>query len=146
MELIDLSLLKEAKAYLCWDVFPQLVVQLVPLQKAVAYYYPPNDHHSIVVFYTDSAASVSAAFYLLFHEAGHLVQQQRYAKNGQGKEFDATLNLDKGPVKQQFERQAWDFGYELLQQFLSGKRIATSIILKQYVLFADKSINTYSEE
>lgn len=82
---------------------------------------------------------------MLFHEAGHVQQQQRYANAGQDKEFSANLNLDKGPVKQRFERQAWDFGRELLQQFLSGKKIATAIVLKQYDLYADKSIDTYGD-
>jgi len=139
------NLLKEAKAFLCWDVFPQLAIQLTPAQHATAYYYPPSAHHSIVVFYLDSPDSHKEAFCLLFHEAGHLVQQQHYAQSDRENDFIAMLNLDKGPVKQRFERQAWDFGRELLQQFLSGKKIATAIVLKQYDLYADKSLDTYGD-
>jgi hypothetical protein len=37
--MIQKSILDGAKAFLCWDEFPDMAIQLVALQNAVGYYY-----------------------------------------------------------------------------------------------------------
>lgn len=98
------SLLKDAKANLRRNVFPQLANQLIPASNADSCYYPLNDHHSIVVFYADSAVTVTDVFCLFFSKTGHIMQQQH------------------------FERQAWNCSRKLLYNLLSGKKIATIIV------------------
>ncbi len=98
--MIPKSLLDAAKAFLCWDVFPDLAIQLVALQNAVAYYYPPGGGlQSIVLFYDPAQRDFSEPLFLLFHEAGHACQWRQMQAGGRGGLFARLMTLDAGPEK-----------------------------------------------
>jgi hypothetical protein len=122
------SLLDAAKAFLCWDVFPDLSIQLVPLQRAVAYYYPPgNCLQSIVLFYDPAQSDFSEQLFLLFHEAGHACQWRRMQEDAGGGQFACLMALDKGPDKASFETEAWRLGKELFIRFAAGRSLVPGL-------------------
>jgi hypothetical protein len=116
--MIAKSLLDAAKAFLCWDVFPDLAIQLVELQNAAAYYYPPGGSlQSIVLFYDPAQRDFSEPLFLLFHEAGHACQWLQMQAGGRGGLFESLMTIDAGPEKVAFEAEAWRLGQELFLQF-----------------------------
>ena len=126
--MIPKSLLDAAKAFLCWDVFPDLSIQLVPLQSAVAYYYPPGGGlQSIVLFYDPSQRDFSEPLFLLFHEAGHACQWREMQAGARGGRFTRLMALDKGPEKAVFERDAWRLGKELFMKFAGGRGLGSGL-------------------
>ncbi len=134
------SVLKEAKAFLCWDVFDDLAIQLVPLQNAAAFYFPPiSETHSIVLFYDKSLRDFSEPLFLLFHEAGH---RQQYALIGDL--FDEMIKIPNGPQRQDFERQAWQLARRIFIDFVNHTRL-DKFVLHEFDQFAKKSIKSYSD-
>ena len=126
--MISKSLLDAAKAFLCWDVFQDLSIQLVPLQNAVAYYYPPGGSlHSIVLFYDPAQPDFSEPLFLLFHEAGHACQWRQMQTCGQGELFQRLMGLDKGLEKVSFETEAWLLGKELFIQFAGSRGLSPGL-------------------
>jgi hypothetical protein len=116
--MIAKSLLDAAKAFLCWDVFPDLAIQLVALQNAVAYYYPPGGSlQSIVLFYDPAQRDFSEPLFLLFHEAGHACQWRQMQADKQEVLFERLMTIDTGPEKVSFEAEAWRLGQELFRRF-----------------------------
>ncbi|MBN2411213.1 hypothetical protein JXQ31_05925 [candidate division KSB1 bacterium] len=145
-EFVPENMLKEAKSFLCWDVFKDLTVQLIPIQDEVAYYIPPgNPFHSIMVFYDRRQTDHSRALFLFFHEAGHVKQWLEFEKQRQDNKFFDIINLDKGTKKQLFELKAWLYGRELLNLFLINSAYKTDNILQQYDVYADKCIKSYKD-
>jgi len=140
----DQSILFEAKAFLCWDKFPNLSIKLIPIAETVAFFYPPGrDILTINLFYDGNADDFSPALWLLFHEAGHVVQWQLFDKKNRTDEFWKSIDLDRGELKFNFERQAWNFGEELLIEFLDKKNIAKNKIIDGYRSYAGQSLMTY---
>jgi hypothetical protein len=116
--MISKSLLDAAKAFLCWDVFSDLAIQLVALQNAAAYYYPPGGSlQSIVLFYDPAQRDFSEPLFLLFHEAGHACQWRQMQAGGREGLFARLMTLDTGPEKVSFEAEAWRLGQELFRRF-----------------------------
>lgn len=127
--MISFQVLKEAKAFLCWEVCKDLGVQLVPMRPAVAYYYPPrNPRHAIVVFYNPGSRDLSEALFLLFHEAGHAMQWMRLSVEDKADYFHAMIDADKGVEKTAFEQEAWDRGREFLEKFVSAKCLDPELV------------------
>ena len=141
---VSLSLLQEAKSYLCWDVFPGLAMQLVPIENTTAWYFPPEKElDRIFVFYRDDAKSLAEALFYLFHEAGHLVQKQSFEQNRDMHEFQKMLELDRGARKAAFEQQAWALGEPLLERYLHTRDIDPITLLDPYRDLAVQSVSSY---
>lgn len=142
--MISQAVLFEAKAFLCWDKFPQLSIKLIPIEAAVAFFYPPTkDILTVNLFYEKNTQDFSRALCLLFHEAGHLRQWQKLSAQNQTDEFWRLINLDKGEQKIQFERDAWNFGAELLGDFLIKIDQNQNTLEYIYKKYAEQSLLTY---
>lgn len=142
--MISQAVLFEAKSFLCWDKFPDLSIKLIPIEGPVAFFYPPTtDHSTINLFYETQTQDLSQALCLLFHEAGHCSQWQKFWAHDCTKEFWDFINLDKGESKIAFEREAWDFGRELLKEFLSKINMDQNILMNVYKSYAAQSLLTY---
>jgi hypothetical protein len=138
------ALLDAAKAFLCWDVFPDLSIQLVPLQSAVAYYYPPgNGLHSIVLFYDPAQHDFSEPLFLLFHEAGHACQCHALQEKNLGGQFERLMALDTGPDKASFESEAWRLGKELFIKF-AGRRNLGPGLLERFESYCRHCVQSYT--
>ncbi len=138
--MISFDILSKAKAYLCWDIFQDLAVQLVPLQNAIAYYYPPqNSSHSIVVFYHGEGKDFSDPLFLLFHEAGHVVQNSQT----NGNDFKDKMQLPNGKEKMEFEIDGWNEGRILFEKFIKEENLDADL-LRRFDDYGVKAINSYS--
>lgn len=143
--MVGKSILFEAKAFLCWDKFPQLAIKLVPIQDEVAFFYPPSrDASSVVLFYNPKNKDFSRPLFLLFHEAGHFQQWQNYESKGNENAFMRNINLDRGKQKADFEREAWDIGRSLILEFLEKIKLPNERLLEKLELFAEECISSYN--
>lgn len=143
--MIGFQMLKEAKAFLCWEVFTDLSVQLVPMRPAVAYYYPPrNMRHAIVVFYHPGSHDFSEALFLLFHEAGHAVQWMKLSAEDKADYFYEMIDTDKGTSKTAFEQEAWERGRVFLERFVSAKCLDPELVAL-YDLYGRASLLSYRD-
>jgi hypothetical protein len=142
--MISKALLDAAKAFLCWDVFPDLAIQLVPLQHAVAYYYPPaGSLQSIVLFYDPAPRDFSEPLFLLFHEAGHACQWRQMQGSGRGGLFARLMALDTGPEKISFEAEAWRLGEELFRRFAEQRGLGPELA-ERLAAYGRRCAETYS--
>lgn len=139
---VSKATLDRAKAFLCWDVFPNLSVQLIELQSSVAYFFPPFDRTTILVYYERGAADFSVPLFHLFHESGHCLQFEEMRKRGRESDFWKVVNTATGPSKTAFERQSWEEGKNLLEEFIHKNNLNGSL-LKAYDVYAEKSIQSY---
>ena len=140
------SVLATAKAYLCWEVFGRLTIQLVPVQDAVAYYYPPNNEsHSIVLFYQASLDDFSEPLFLLFHEAGHARQWSEIPVQKRESHFRKMINLDTGKDKTAFEEKAWEAGRELLSRFIEKEHLSKNL-LSRFDSYKEICLKSYHDE
>ncbi|OQX85593.1 hypothetical protein B6D60_07605 [candidate division KSB1 bacterium 4484_87] len=145
--MIDQSLLFQAKSFLCWDRFPELSIQLVPLQSVVGYFYPPQqDLASIVIFHDTSKRDVTEALCFLFHEVGHYLQWQSASEKEETKNFLKKLQLDKGKKKIEFETEAWELGEKIFAEFIARADELTETILNDFEKLKQNSLQTYFEE
>ncbi len=145
MPLISKQMLFDAKAYVCWDVFSHLSVQLIPLDQPVAYYYPPqNPNHNIVVFYFASASEFAEPLFLLFHECGHVKQWKALQKGRNTSQFYASLNAADYNEKQQFEIQAWQHAEQLLADFLLQQYLEQPAIMQRFKSYRDECLRSYA--
>lgn len=127
--MIPKSVLDAAKAFLCWDIFKDLTIQLVEIQGAVGYYYPPlNESHLITLFYPVGTNDFARPLYLLFHEAGHAQQWLSMPQKDRRNIFCSLINLDKGPEKDGFEGQAWKLGRNLFIDFIKRENLALYLL------------------
>ena len=141
--MITKHILDSAKAFLCWEILPDISVQLIETPGAVSYYYPPFSGQTIVIFYEKGNDDYTVPLYLLFHEAGHSLQYREMTKNGTESLFHTLINIPAGPERVAFEAQSWKIGKELLTLFMAKHDINSNILLR-YENFAQKSIRTYT--
>jgi hypothetical protein len=142
--MVPKSVLDQAKAFLCWDTFPDLTVQLIELQETAAYFYPPtNDRCTILVFFQKQVADYSRPLFLLFHEAGHLLQFEEWEKDGRTSDFWKLLNESVGSIKAAFERESWNWGRDLLEDFIAKKGLEKDI-MDAYDRYAGQCIQSYN--
>ncbi|MFZ5517129.1 MAG: hypothetical protein ACOY90_10855 [Candidatus Zhuqueibacterota bacterium] len=142
--MVGQAILFEAKAFLCWEKFPQATVQLIPIQDEVAYFFPPNnDASTITLFYNAQNRDCSGALFLLFHEAGHLMQWQHHAASDSTGQFWQLIHLDKGERKMQFETEAWKFARTLLEAFIVRIDCRADDLLEHIDRYAEKCILSY---
>ncbi len=143
--MINQSVLFQAKAYLCWDKFPDLEIKLIPLQSTVAFFYPPNKKYSFVhLYYEQGAKDFTESLCLLFHEVGHYLQWDKKSLFESEFDFYELINKDKGEEKVLFELQAWDYGQGYLEMFLDKEKINKKQILEKYKNLKNRSLKTYS--
>lgn len=138
------SVLEKAKAFLCFDVFPGLSIQLVAMREAVSYYYPPFERSTIIVYYGIGISDFSTPLFHLFHEAGHHANFLRKKNENDVDAFHHALDNPTGSIRIEFEKQAWEEGRRLLMQFIE-KEPMESALIESYDVYARKSINTYGE-
>lgn len=142
--MISQSILFEAKAFLCWEKFPDLSIKFMSIEEAIAFFYPPAKNvMTINLFYKKNTKDYSLALCLLFHEAGHLQQWRILTAQNRADEFERCTNLDKGEQKIQFEREAWQLGGELLNEFLTKINIDKNIFNPVFKSYAEQSLLTY---
>lgn len=143
--MISQALLFEAKAFLCWDKFPNLSIKLIPIEEVIAFFYPPTKEVlTINLFYKKDTHDFSRATCLLFHEAGHFNQWQYLFAQDRTEQFWDFINLDKGEAKIAFEQDAWDLGGELLSEFLAKINMDQNILMNVYKSYAAQSLLTYN--
>jgi len=142
--MIDRSILFSAKAFLCWEKFPRLAIKLIPIEEAVAFFYPPEkDVSTIHVFYEKNRRDFSGALFLLFHEAGHLNQWQNFSARHSVQDYWRLIELDKGEAKIEFERDAWENGKILLEEFIEKNRLQPMQLIDRYHGYSEQCLMTY---
>ena len=137
------SVLSDAKAFLCWDIFPDLSIQLVKVAKTTSYFYPPVNRCTIIVYYEKACADFSTPLCHLFHEAGHYVQYQEQENDNCEILFYEMMNTPTGLQRKTFEEEAWRKGKELLTKFIQKKELPESI-LKVFNDMATSRIQSYA--
>jgi len=139
--MIPKSVLDAAKAYLCWDVLPDLTIQLVAISKASGFYYPPSSQsHTVVLFYSADTMDFAELLFLLFHEMGHVRQWQSL----RGPEFNRMLNKAKGLQRVDFERQAWHLGRSCFHDFIANQELSESL-LNDFDRYSSLCLKSYKE-
>lgn len=138
------AVLEQAKAFLCWDHFPNLSIKLIELKDSVGFYFPPNqDTNTILLFYHRQTSDFSKPLFLLFHEAGHHLQYLNYNVRGFTDQFIERMNQTSGREKAEFETEAWKHGELLLRQFLKLQDIETPNLILKFNEYAYLCIQTY---
>jgi hypothetical protein len=139
--MINFDTLALAKSYLCWEKFTDLTIQLVPIQNAVGYFFPPfSKDKTIIIHYSANNKDVSEALFLLFHEAGHVLQFEN--KDKSEKHFYQLINQPNGKERANFEREAWNIGGDLFSSFVTKQNLST-ILCKKYKTYAQKAYQSY---
>ena len=127
------SVLFNAKAFLCWDLFPRLVIQLIPIQKAVGYFYPAGDDRpTLFLFYQEKTDNFLEPGCLLFHEAGHyriLIKEKK-------------RNQEPG-LKLVTEARAWHAGFLLFRCFLRKQYPGHLTYLDFYRTLSERYLESY---
>lgn len=133
----------KAKGFLCWDTFSDLNIQFIELHHSVAYFFPPSkDRSTIVVFHRQGNPDFTYPFFLLFHEAGHYLQFQEWKSTGRETHFWKLIDTHTGSIKAAFEEESWNWGKELIEDFIHKNDIDESI-LQQYDDYANDCIKSY---
>jgi hypothetical protein len=140
--MVSKAVLDQAKAFLCWDVFPNLTVQLIEMGKAVSYFHPPFNRCTILIYYEKRNPDFRAPLFLLFHEGGHYLQYQEMEKAEKEAEFWKIVHATTGAEKMDFEEKSWQRGRDLFEQFVGKNKLHPSL-LSEYDLYARKCIESY---
>jgi hypothetical protein len=137
---VPFSVLAAAKAFLCWDVMPDLSVQFIPIRQ-VAYYFPPNrKNHFISLFYDKGQKDFSTPLFLLFHEAGHAMQY-----NENKCDFDNNYETPSGHKRVEFEQRAWKIGSALFKKFVEHQELDPGLI-SEYERIAECFAQGYDKQ
>jgi len=145
--MIAKTVLDHAKAYLCWDRFPDLSIQLVALRKSVGYFYPPtNKRSSILLFYNIECRDFKEPLFFLFHEVGHYCQYCEFRKQRKLRYYQRLIEAVEGNEKYSFETQAWKLGLGIFKDFLHRECIPKEGLLLEYSDFSEKSVRTYLKQ
>lgn len=142
--MIDKRVLDKAKSYLSWDLQEPVSIQLVAIDRAVAYFYPPqNKLSSIIVLYEGGCNDFSRPLFLLFHEMGHHIQYNHYQNEGRSDQYWQLLNADSGMMKCRFEEEAWEYGAELLGKFAKDTGSIRPETIQHYRHYAEECVSSY---
>ncbi|MBN2029701.1 hypothetical protein JW824_05595 [bacterium] len=141
---IGKSILDAAKAFLCWDMFPDLTIRLIQLQESVSYFHPPNDRSTIVLFCQKDNRDYSIPLFLLFHEIGHYIQYEQMKKAGTESLFWQHINTPTGKARSAFEQESWQKGKVYFNQFIEKNSLHPSI-LSAYDQYAKMSTESYHD-
>ncbi len=141
---IGKSILDAAKAFLCWDRFPDLTIQLIQIQASISYFHPPNDRNTIVLFCQKENRDYSIPLFLLFHEIGHYLQYGQLKKVGNESQFWQNINTPTGHTRTAFEQESWQKGKIYFSQFIEKNSLHPSL-LSAYDQYAKMSIESYQD-
>lgn len=142
--MISKVVLKLAKSYLCWDEFPHLSIKLIEMNHPVAFFYPPEkDISTIMLFHPANCRDYTESLFLLFHEAGHYEQYVGYSRTRNFTKYTELINSDKGKERFDFEREAWERGKMLLDNFIHKYDITLSDFPEAYNDYANKCLSSY---
>jgi hypothetical protein len=134
--------LNQAKAFLCWDTFPGLTIQLIEMQEAVSFFYPPSKKHTIIQYYERGKDDFSIPLFQLFHEAGHFLQFTKLQQEGGETDFWKAVDQPAGRERYAFEKESWILGRNLFSEFLNRVDLSASL-LNEYDLYAGRSVESY---
>ena len=138
------TVLDRAKAFLCWDIYPDLSIKLIEMKQPMGFFYPPGKELStILLFYPADCRDFTESLFLLFHEAGHYQQYLEYSRNHNSANFTELMNCDKGKQRLEFEREAWDQAKALLDDFIRKYDIQFENFPDAFVDYTNKSISSY---
>ncbi len=141
---IGKSILDAAKAFLCWDMFPDLTIQLVEMQETVSYFHPPGDRSTILLFYPKEKRDYSIPLFSLFHEIGHYTQYEQMKKAGNEPLFWENINTPTGHSRVAFERESWHKGKVYFKQFIEKNSLHPSL-LSAFDQYAKMSVESYHD-
>ncbi len=133
--------LDRAKAFLAWDCFPGLVIQLIGIEKTVSYFFPPFDQGTILLFY-ERGSDCTLPLLFLFHEAGHFLQYRTYGAGNRLGEFWERVRQPSGVEKQDFERESWKLGKVLFKEFIEKEGLNRDLLVA-YDSKAEESVQSY---
>lgn len=143
------QVLDQAKAFLCWDTFPDLTIKLIPIEQPVAFYTPPTaNRHTITLFYPVHCDNYWPLLFLLFHEIGHYRQFQAACDRGKEVHFWECVNMVTGEEKLAFEVESWELGKPLLTDFLSHYHFSEKSqkdVIEQYRSYAAHCLKSYED-
>lgn len=140
--MVNKPILDQAKAFLCWDMFPGLVIQLIEVQEAVSYFLPPSGRNTIVVYYERGNPDFSLPLFFLFHEVGHYLQFKDMEKAGKQSDFWEIINIPTGSSKITFEEESWSMGRGIFRRFIQ-KHGLDEQLLKYYNKVARRCVDSY---
>jgi len=141
--MISKQVLDSAKAFLCWDIFDNLTVQLIEIHGPSAYFLPcGSGQDTIVVFYRAGNPDFSKPLFYLFHEAGHCLQFDEWSKSGRADDFWKMINTPTGAIKKQFENESWQWSRDLFKDFIKKQNLPEDL-LDEFDSFATECIATY---
>ncbi|HHS13054.1 MAG TPA: hypothetical protein ENN03_04715 [bacterium] len=139
---IGKEVLDRAKAFLCWDVFEDLTIQLIEIQESVSFYYPPFQQGTIILYYQGGIRDFRIPLFHLFHEAGHVLQFKQWEQTGKAIRFYGTMDLPKGLKRTAFEKDASEKGRDLLIRFME-KRKQPHQLIAEYDAWSRSAAATY---
>lgn len=139
---IEKEVLDRAKAFLCWDVFEDLTIQLIEIQQSVAFYYPPFQQGTIILYYERGIRDFRTPLFHLFHEAGHVLQFKQWEQTGKFVRFYEAMNSPGGPDRADFERDASERGRDLLIRFMETQKQQDRLIA-EYDAWSRSAAATY---
>ncbi len=114
------------------------------MKQPVAFFYPPEkDLSTILLFYPDDCRDYTESLFLLFHEAGHYDQYLGYSRVRNSAKFTELINYDKGRQRFDFEREAWDRGQLLLDNFIRKYDFTIPNFPNAYLNYAKNSLLSY---
>ena len=140
--MIAKSILEQAKAFLCWDKFPDLSIQLIRTESPVSYFIPPSERSSILIYYENENPDFSIPLFLMFHEAGHYLQYLEYKKTNKISKFWKVIHSPTGHIKVAFEEESWKKGKILLQEFIHDYK-HEPIVLDWFDNYARLCVDSY---
>ncbi|HDQ46438.1 MAG TPA: hypothetical protein ENN17_13220 [bacterium] len=140
---IDKHVLDRAKAFLCWDTFQNLSIQLIEISSVTGYFLPPErDRSTIVLFYRPGNPDYSRPLFLLFHEAGHCIQYEEWERTERTAEFHKHMETGTGAIQYAFEKEAWDWGRDILKDFLARENLDGDL-LEKYDTYSAECLASY---
>ena len=143
--MVSQAVLEQTKSFLCWELYRDLSIKLIAIETTAAFFYPPTkDLSTIIIFYEKNCTDFSEPVFLLFHEVGHYEQYKMYQTNNKISEFLSLIDLDKGPEKIKFEREAWDIGKGIMKKFIKKYQSNNLRLLDHYFDFAETCLISYS--
>lgn len=140
---IGKEMLDRAKAFLCWDVFEDLTIQLIEIQQSVAFYYPPFQQGTIILYYERGIRDFRIPLFQLFHEAGHILQFKQWEQTGESLRFYEAMNSPGGPMRADFERDASEKGRDWLIRFMKARKDRNERIA-EYDAWSRSAARTYA--
>ena len=140
--MVSKEILNQAKAFLCWDTFPGLTVQLIEMREAVAFFYPPSKKPTIIQYYERGTDDCSIPLFHLFHEAGHYLQFAGLQEEGGAPDFWTIIEQPTGKERYNFEKESWTLGRDLFSKFLNKCKLSP-LLLNDYDQYANRSVESY---